>query len=199
MTGWPRRARARFARPSRWARRRARGIVHAVAEAVGTLIEGGYPPVILTTAGGPRGPQGPDAGRLAAAGGALPARDSAGYAASKSSGKVVEEEPRSRDDLHDDGGARMSEARSPVGAGCLEQRGKAGLMRSKTYRASTMKEAMTRVRRDLGGDAVILSAREVRRRRLFGLGPRVRSRGHGQRHHARRTPRRSREGRGAAR
>lgn len=35
-----------------------------------------------------------------------------------------------------------------------------------------MKEAMTRVRRDLGGDAVILSAREVRRRRLFGLGPR---------------------------
>jgi flagellar biosynthesis protein FlhF len=43
----------------------------------------------------------------------------------------------------------------------------------KTYRASTMKEAMTRVRRDLGGDAVILSAREVRRRRLFGLGPRA--------------------------
>jgi flagellar biosynthesis protein FlhF len=35
-----------------------------------------------------------------------------------------------------------------------------------------MKEAMTWVRRDLGGDAVILSAREVRRRRLFGLGPR---------------------------
>ena len=28
----------------------ARGIVHAVAEAVSTLIEGGYPPVILTTA-----------------------------------------------------------------------------------------------------------------------------------------------------
>src|SRR4029077_8111250 len=46
-------------------------------------------------------------------------------------------------------------------------------MRSKTYRASTMKEAMTRVRRDLGGDAVILSAREVRRRRLFGLGSRA--------------------------
>ena len=44
-------------------------------------------------------------------------------------------------------------------------------MRSKTYRAKTMKEALTRVRRDLGGDAVILSAREVRRRRLFGLGP----------------------------
>ena len=46
-------------------------------------------------------------------------------------------------------------------------------MRSKTYRAKTMKEALTRVRRDLGGDAVILSAREVRRRRLFGLGPRA--------------------------
>jgi flagellar biosynthesis protein FlhF len=46
-------------------------------------------------------------------------------------------------------------------------------MRSKTYRAKTMREAMTRVRRDLGGDAVILSAREVRRRRLFGLGPRA--------------------------
>ena len=45
-------------------------------------------------------------------------------------------------------------------------------MRSKTYRAKTMKEALTRVRRDLGGDAMILSAREVRRRRLFGLGPR---------------------------
>src|SRR5580704_13353760 len=44
-------------------------------------------------------------------------------------------------------------------------------MRSKTYRAKTMKEALTRVRRDLGGDALILSAREVRRRRLFGLGP----------------------------
>ena len=35
-----------------------------------------------------------------------------------------------------------------------------------------MKEALTRVRRDLGGDAVILAAREVRRRRLFGLGAR---------------------------
>src|SRR5436309_9060002 len=47
------------------------------------------------------------------------------------------------------------------------------LMRSKTYRAKTMKEALTRVRRDLGGDAVILAAREVRRRRLFGLGVRA--------------------------
>ena len=46
-------------------------------------------------------------------------------------------------------------------------------MRSKTYRAGTMKEALTQVRRDLGGDAVILAAREVRRRRLFGLGPRA--------------------------
>jgi flagellar biosynthesis protein FlhF len=45
-------------------------------------------------------------------------------------------------------------------------------MRSRTYRATTMKEALTRVRRDLGGDALILSAREVRRRRLFGLAPR---------------------------
>jgi flagellar biosynthesis protein FlhF len=46
-------------------------------------------------------------------------------------------------------------------------------MRSKTYRAQTMQEALTRVRRDLGGDAVILAAREVRRRRLFGLGARA--------------------------
>jgi flagellar biosynthesis protein FlhF len=45
-------------------------------------------------------------------------------------------------------------------------------MRSKIYRARTMKEALTRVRRDLGGDAVILAAREVRRRRLLGLGVR---------------------------
>ena len=42
----------------------------------------------------------------------------------------------------------------------------------KTYRAGTMKEALARVRRDLGGDAVILHTREVRRRRLFGLGSR---------------------------
>ncbi len=46
-------------------------------------------------------------------------------------------------------------------------------MPSKTYRANTMKDALTRVRRDLGGDALILSAREVRRRRLFGLGPKA--------------------------
>jgi len=42
---------------------------------------------------------------------------------------------------------------------------------AKTYRGRTMREALARVRRDLGGDAVILAAREVRRRRLFGLGP----------------------------
>ncbi|WP_337173115.1 flagellar GTP-binding protein [Paludisphaera sp.] len=40
----------------------------------------------------------------------------------------------------------------------------------RTYRGRTMREALARVRRDLGGDAVILAAREVRRRRLFGLG-----------------------------
>ncbi|HZW31941.1 MAG TPA: hypothetical protein VFF52_14620, partial [Isosphaeraceae bacterium] len=45
-------------------------------------------------------------------------------------------------------------------------------MGSRTYRAKTMKDALTRVRRDLGGDAVILAAREVSRRRLFGLGAR---------------------------
>jgi flagellar biosynthesis protein FlhF len=45
-------------------------------------------------------------------------------------------------------------------------------MSERTYRAKTMKEALARVRRDLGGDAVILASREVRRRRLFGLGAR---------------------------
>jgi flagellar biosynthesis protein FlhF len=35
-----------------------------------------------------------------------------------------------------------------------------------------MKEALAQVRRDLGGHAVILNTREVRRRRLFGLGTR---------------------------
>lgn len=45
-------------------------------------------------------------------------------------------------------------------------------MPAKTYRAKTMKEALARVRRDLGGDAVILASNEVRRRRLFGLGMR---------------------------
>ncbi len=45
-------------------------------------------------------------------------------------------------------------------------------MGERTYRANTMKEALAQVRRDLGGDAVILASREVRRRRLFGLGMR---------------------------
>ena len=45
-------------------------------------------------------------------------------------------------------------------------------MSTKTYRAGTMKEALAQVRRDLGGHAVILGTREVRRRRLFGLGTR---------------------------
>jgi flagellar biosynthesis protein FlhF len=45
-------------------------------------------------------------------------------------------------------------------------------MGEKNYRAKTMKEALARVRRDLGGDAVILGSREIRRRRLWGLGAR---------------------------
>lgn len=45
-------------------------------------------------------------------------------------------------------------------------------MGEKTYQGKTMKEALARVRRDLGGDAVILASRQVRRRRLFGIGPR---------------------------
>ena len=45
-------------------------------------------------------------------------------------------------------------------------------MSTKTYRAGTMKEALAQVRRDLGGHAVILGTREVRRRRLFGIGTR---------------------------
>ena len=47
-------------------------------------------------------------------------------------------------------------------------------MKTRTYRAATMKEALAQVRRDLGGDAVILNTREVRGRRLFGLGRRER-------------------------
>jgi flagellar biosynthesis protein FlhF len=43
---------------------------------------------------------------------------------------------------------------------------------TRTYRAGTMREALAQVRRDLGGHAVILHTREVRRRRLFGLGTR---------------------------
>src|SRR5947209_13650593 len=47
-----------------------------------------------------------------------------------------------------------------------------GTMSARTYRAGSMKEALAQVRRDLGGGAVILGTREVRRRRLFGLGTR---------------------------
>src|SRR3954453_22923002 len=47
-------------------------------------------------------------------------------------------------------------------------------MSLRTYRAGTMKEALAQVRRDLGGGAVILGTREVRRRRIFGLGSRER-------------------------
>src|SRR6476620_11830500 len=45
-------------------------------------------------------------------------------------------------------------------------------MSARTYRAGTMKEALAQVRRDLGGGAVILGTREVRKRRAFGLGTR---------------------------
>lgn len=45
-------------------------------------------------------------------------------------------------------------------------------MGTRTYRAGTMREALAQVRRDLGGRAVILHTREVRKRRLFGLGTR---------------------------
>ncbi len=56
----------------------------------------------------------------------------------------------------------------------LSNRGVEGraLKSTKTYRAGTMKEALAQVRRDLGGGAVILGTREIRRRRLFGLGTR---------------------------
>ncbi|MBX6312696.1 MAG: flagellar biosynthesis protein FlhF [Isosphaeraceae bacterium] len=45
-------------------------------------------------------------------------------------------------------------------------------MATKTYRAGTMREALAQVRKDLGSGAVILGTREIRRRRLFGLGTR---------------------------
>jgi flagellar biosynthesis protein FlhF len=45
-------------------------------------------------------------------------------------------------------------------------------MGAKTYRAGTMREALARVRQDLGSDAVILASRELHKRRLFGLGTR---------------------------
>ncbi|MDR3632737.1 MAG: flagellar biosynthesis protein FlhF [Isosphaeraceae bacterium] len=46
-------------------------------------------------------------------------------------------------------------------------------MTARTYRAGTMREALAQVRRDLGGAAVILGTREVRRRRFLGLGTRA--------------------------
>ena len=39
----------------------------------------------------------------------------------------------------------------------------------RTYRAASMHDALTLVRRELGPDAAVLHTREVRRRRLFGL------------------------------
>jgi flagellar biosynthesis protein FlhF len=45
-------------------------------------------------------------------------------------------------------------------------------MKTKTYRAATMRDALALVRRDLGGGAIILHSREVRRGRLFGRGRR---------------------------
>ncbi|MHC4400069.1 MAG: flagellar biosynthesis protein FlhF [Planctomycetota bacterium] len=44
-------------------------------------------------------------------------------------------------------------------------------MEIKTYRASTMHDALVLVRRELGPDAAVLHTREVRRNRLFGLIP----------------------------
>ena len=44
-------------------------------------------------------------------------------------------------------------------------------MEIKTYKASTMQEALALVRRDLGPDAAVLHTREVQRNRLFGLLP----------------------------
>jgi flagellar biosynthesis protein FlhF len=44
-------------------------------------------------------------------------------------------------------------------------------MEIKTYRATTMQEALALVRRDLGPDAAVLHTREVRNSRLFGLLP----------------------------
>lgn len=42
-------------------------------------------------------------------------------------------------------------------------------MKSRTYRAGTLREALAQVRRDLGEDALILDTREVRRRSWLGL------------------------------
>jgi len=42
-------------------------------------------------------------------------------------------------------------------------------MELRTYRAATMSEALSLVRRELGPDAAVLHTREVHKRRLFGL------------------------------
>ncbi len=47
-------------------------------------------------------------------------------------------------------------------------------MKVKTYRAKSMREALTLVRRELGPDAAVLHTREVQRTRLLGLMPGVR-------------------------
>src|SRR3954447_7689322 len=67
----------------------------------------------------------------------------------------------------DDGG--VSHRPSDISAGPW---GRRFMGTTRTYRAGTMREALALVRRDLGGHAVILHTREVRRRRLFGLGTR---------------------------
>jgi len=46
-------------------------------------------------------------------------------------------------------------------------------MRTRTYRARSMREALEKVREDLGGEALILGSREVVRRRFWGRAPRV--------------------------
>ena len=175
MTGWPRRARATIRPAESLGEETAHGIVHAVAEAVGTLIEGGYPPVILTTPAARavlKDLTRADLPRLVV----LSQREIPRDTPLEILGKVVEEEPQvvttyaTTRRWHE--GQRRGRGEELDCRGLARVSEKAELMRSKTYRASTMKEAMTRVRRDLGGDAVILSAREVRRRRLFGLGAR---------------------------
>jgi flagellar biosynthesis protein FlhF len=42
-------------------------------------------------------------------------------------------------------------------------------MKVKTYRAATLREALDKVKRDLGADAFILGQREIRPSNLLGL------------------------------
>src|SRR2546422_548687 len=44
-------------------------------------------------------------------------------------------------------------------------------MEIRTFQARTMKEALARVRLELGPEAVILQSREIKKRRLLGLAP----------------------------